>query len=116
LKKEPFLYVNNDTVGITYTLRTSFYGNLNRIYIPKDARACESFLAKYCWYKKYNSKNLVDAKLTNYQSKFSSIKYLDGDVELNKTDLYISGGIGTTDYSFRWFNKPSINFYRLYKK
>jgi len=87
LKKEPFLYVNNDTVGITYTLRTSFYGNLNRIYIPKDARACESFLAKYCWYKKYNSKNLVDAKLTNYQSKFSSIKYLDGDVELNKTDL-----------------------------
>lgn len=50
------------------------------------------------------------------QNKKGSKKYYNEYYKLNKTDLYISGGIGTTDYSFRWFNKPSINFYRLYKK
>lgn len=38
-------------------------------------------------------------------------KYILGD-----TKLYVSGGLGTSIYEFRWFNKPSINFYRLTKE
>ena len=33
---------------------------------------------------------------------------------LNETDLYISSGIGVSRINFRLFNKPSINFYRIY--
>lgn len=45
-----------------------------------------------------------------------SKKYYDSYYQIKNTSLYISGGIGTKDYNYRWFNKPSINLYRLYKK
>lgn len=43
-------------------------------------------------------------------------KYYDEYYKLNNTDLYISSGLGTSNISFRLFNKPSINFYRLSNK
>lgn len=42
-------------------------------------------------------------------------KYYDSYYKLDKTNLYISNGIGTKDIKFRFLNKPSINFYRLKK-
>ncbi len=41
-------------------------------------------------------------------------KYYDPHYVVNNTDLYISGGLGTSKYKLRFFNKPSINFYRFY--
>lgn len=41
-------------------------------------------------------------------------KYYDAHYKLNNTELYISGGLGTSKYKFRFLNKPSFNFYRLY--
>lgn len=43
-------------------------------------------------------------------------KYYDEYYKINNTDLYISSGVGTSNISFRLFNKPSINFYRLSNK
>lgn len=43
-------------------------------------------------------------------------KYYKEYYKLNNTDLYISSGVGTSEISFRLFNKPSINFYRLTNK
>lgn len=43
-------------------------------------------------------------------------KYYKEYYKINNTDLYISSGIGTSKISFRLFNKPSINFYRLTNK
>lgn len=43
-------------------------------------------------------------------------KYYKENYKINNTDLYISSGIGTSGISFRLFNKPSINFYRLTNK
>lgn len=43
-------------------------------------------------------------------------KYYQEYYKLNDTDLYISSGIGTSNISFRLFNRPSINFYRLTNK
>lgn len=40
-------------------------------------------------------------------------KYYDSYYELGNTQLFISNGIGTSNYNFRLFNRPSINFYRL---
>lgn len=42
--------------------------------------------------------------------------YYKEHYKINNTELYISSGIGTTDISFRLFNKPSINFYRITNK
>lgn len=40
--------------------------------------------------------------------------YYDPYYKIDDTLLYISGGIGTSKIPLRLFNKPSINFYRLY--
>ena len=40
-------------------------------------------------------------------------KYYEAKYEINNTKLFISGGIGTSNYPFRLFNHPSINFIRL---
>ncbi len=49
-------------------------------------------------------------------TKKGSKKYYNNYYEENKTKIFVSSGIGTTNYSFRWFNKPSVNLYRLYQK
>lgn len=45
-----------------------------------------------------------------------SKKYYDEYYKLGSSDFYISSGVGTSNYSFRFCNKPSINFYRLTNK
>lgn len=42
--------------------------------------------------------------------------YYDAYYKVNNTDLFISSGLGTSNLKFRFFNKPSISFYRLYTK
>lgn len=48
----------------------------------------------------------IEGSITYYEEK-----HIVSDIE-----MYISGGIGTSVYPFRLFNKPSFNFYRLYNK
>lgn len=45
-----------------------------------------------------------------------SKKYYKSYYKINKTDLYISSGIGTSNYNFRLLNKPSFNLYRMTNK
>lgn len=42
--------------------------------------------------------------------------YYDEHYKEGKTDIYVSSGLGETEFKIRAFNKPSFNFYRLYKK
>lgn len=42
--------------------------------------------------------------------------YYDEYYDLGNTDLYISSGLGTSNIDFRFFNRPSINFYRITNK
>ena len=39
--------------------------------------------------------------------------YYDGHYVVNNMDLYVSGGIGTTNLKVRFLNRPSVNLYRL---
>ena len=41
-------------------------------------------------------------------------KYYDEYYKVGNTDLYISSGLGTSELDFRFFNRPSFNFYQLY--
>ena len=45
-----------------------------------------------------------------------SKKYYDNYYNINGTDLYISSGIGVSTINYRLFDRPSINFYRIYKE
>ena len=45
-----------------------------------------------------------------------SKKYYNEYYKVSNTDLYISSGIGESEYKLRFFNHPSFNFYRIYKK
>ena len=47
--------------------------------------------------------------------KSGSKKYYNGYYDIDGTPLYVSNGIGTTDFKYRLFNKPSISLYRLTK-
>lgn len=49
------------------------------------------------------------------KDKYAKI-YTDEYYEIENTKMFISSGIGTTKYKFRFLNKPSINFYRLRNK
>ena len=49
------------------------------------------------------------------RDKYSK-KYYDEYYKLDNTKLFVSSGIGTNKYKLRFFNKPSINFYRLRNK
>jgi len=49
------------------------------------------------------------------KDKYSK-EYYDNYYEFNNTKLYISSGLGTSKYKFRFLNKPSINLYRLRNK
>lgn len=42
--------------------------------------------------------------------------YYESYYKVDDTDLYISGGVGCSVLNFRFMNKPSFNFYRLYNK
>lgn len=42
-------------------------------------------------------------------------KYYDSYYEVDGTDLYISSGIGVSNFNYRLFDRPSINFYRINK-
>ena len=45
-----------------------------------------------------------------------SKKYYDSYYNLSGTKLYISNGIGVSIINYRLWNRPSINFYRIYKE
>ena len=45
-----------------------------------------------------------------------SKKYYEEHYTINNTELFISSGLGTSVIKFRFFNKPSINLYRITNK
>lgn len=43
-------------------------------------------------------------------------KYPNEYYKIDHSDLFVSGGLGTSGYKFRLFNRPSINLYRIVEK
>lgn len=54
--------------------------------------------------------------VSTFFNPVGSKKYYDEYYEINNTQLFISGGIGTSKLNLRLFNHPSFNFYRLTNK
>lgn len=54
--------------------------------------------------------------LQYYLSPKGAKKYEKEYYKIKNKDIYISTGIGTTTFTYRFLNKPSINFYRITNK
>ncbi|MDD2435614.1 MAG: metallophosphoesterase [Bacilli bacterium] len=54
--------------------------------------------------------------IKNIYTPYGAKKYYSEYYKLNNTELYISSGLGTSVLKFRFFNKPSFNFYRITNK
>ena len=53
--------------------------------------------------------------IKNLYLKEGAKKYSNGFYSVNDSKLYVSSGIGTTSFKYRFNNPPSINLYRLTK-
>lgn len=51
-----------------------------------------------------------------FLKKDGAVNYPDEYYKLNDTELYVSSGIGCSDFNFRMGARPSINFFRLRTK
>lgn len=86
-KKEPFLYVQNKEIGVSFTYKDNLYGELTRVFIPKNMEELEDFLGKYSWFKKYGQKYQIEIKLSDYKSKNPQIKFIKDSKEYTLDDL-----------------------------
>ena len=86
-KKEPFLYVQNNEFGISFTLKDNLYGELTRAFIPSSLEELEDFLGKYSWFKKCAQKYQIEIKLSDYKSKNPQIKFIKDSKEYTLDDL-----------------------------
>lgn len=46
-------------------------------------------------------------------TKKDAHKYINHKYEINETKLYVSNGLGTEKYNFRFLNNPTINIYKI---
>jgi predicted MPP superfamily phosphohydrolase len=46
-------------------------------------------------------------------TKNDAHKYINHKYEINETKLYVSNGLGTEKYNFRFLNNPTINIYKI---
>lgn len=57
--------------------------------------------------------NIIIPSYGGLLMKDGSKKYGEHHYNISGTEIFVSGGIGTSEVSYRLFNKPSINLYRL---
>lgn len=97
------------------------YENLYKIVLVHEPDATDEIL------KKDNTINLILSGhshngqvyipfLNSLYNQKGAEKYYEFHYKINDTNLYISSGLGVSKVTFRLFNPPSINFYRINKE
>lgn len=112
---------NNDTINETID---NIYSSLKYEYKYSILVLHEPDLVNNIDYSKFNlilaghshNGQIVLPFIGGIIKNKGATKYFSEYYELNNTKLYISSGIGTSKYKFRFLNKPSINLYRLRNK
>ena len=88
----PYIYKNNNDIGINYSYSDSKYGITDRIITFNNIYEMELFLKKYQWYKLNGKKYDVKLKLNNYEISTPEVLYIrDNHVMSNDEILNIEG-------------------------
>ncbi len=86
LKKEPFLYENNEELGFVYTYKHPFYGFLTRCFLPTSLKDAEDFLSNFSWYKRKGLKSQIEIVFDNYEKKNPKITFQKDGTEVSKEE------------------------------
>ena len=113
LKKEPYIYKNNDEIGISFTFDDPLYGELTRIFIPKTAEEAEDFLGKYSWFKKHGKKYNISISLSDYKLQNPEIKFTKEKKEYSLEELKI---LSNNDLIQKNSTKKEFNYLKKLKR
>ena len=106
-----------DTKVLDDVLKDKFYNyKINIMHYPDDIEKIKNYnfdlvLAGHSHNGQVRVPFYGAVVLPNHAKKYYKPYY-----KINNTDLYVSSGIGVSDYNFRLFNRPSFNLYRLTNK
>jgi len=109
---------SNNKILITNTITETTDPSIYQIYLTHTPDEIDNILSKN------NSINLIlgghslngSINIPYLKKLFLPInakKYYEPHYKINNTNIYISNGIGVDRINFRFFNQPSINFYRI---
>lgn len=117
---------NNDSIlitGISYNSDLKYLEELYKQNLPSYKINIMHTPDTYNDIKKYNYNLVLAGHSHNGQINIpfygaiytpkGAKDYYKPYYKLENTDFYISSGIGTSNYNFRLFNRPSFNLYRL---
>lgn len=71
----PYIYKNNDTIGVCYSLIDEKYGFLERVALFRTKEEMDDFLKKYQWFKQNGKANDVDMLFDRYDTPSPNILY-----------------------------------------
>lgn len=71
----PYIYKNNDTIGVCYSFIDDKYGFLERVALFRTADEMDDFLKKYQWFKQNGKNNDVDMLFDRYDTPSPNILY-----------------------------------------
>lgn len=111
------LSTKNDIGFLDEAFKDKFYNyKINIMHYPDDIKKIEKY--NYDLVLAGHSHN-GQINIPFYGALFKpdhARKYYKPYYKINSTDFYISSGIGTSNYNFRFNNRPSYNLYRLTNK
>jgi len=100
---------NNIDNAYSYYNEENSNKNIFNITITSDKNLIDQIT------KKNYKPNII---MTNDNGSLIKIPFIDDYKEkyiINEIDVFVSSGLGTDKYELRFFNRPSINFYRINK-
>lgn len=71
----PYIYKNNDTIGVCYSFIDDKYGFLERVAIFRTKEEMDDFLKKYQWFKQNGKDNNVTMLFDRYDTPSPNILY-----------------------------------------
>lgn len=88
VSNSPFLYKNNNEVGISYSYIDDKYGITQRVVSFHNDIDLELFLKKYQWYKLNGKKYDVKLKLNNYEVSNPEVLYIRNNHVMTDNEIF----------------------------
>lgn len=84
LNRAPYLYENENTLGVYFVWPHKHFGNLERVLFFSDLKELEEEVFKYWWFKENKNKYNLNIELDNYEILSPKVIYKYNDVILTE--------------------------------